>query len=284
MRAKVTKYHSLAIQASTGKRYDPKLHLNEENIPFIGNKTLKFLGGPITVPYLTMEHRLLLSNKLSQLLDKVDKALVTRKQKLLLYRTGVCPRLNWDLSILELPVSWVSSSLEAKATHHLKKWSGLARSADPARLYIPRANGGLELPPISLLDRKLKSSQAALMLTSRDPITQHVTTIEIQREQALQRPQFQPMQFTRDVMAEEPGISRRALVNRSKAKVREEDATKKCEHAESLPRQGQLMRMTEAGATEVWSDAVNSLPSESLKFALNAASDTLPHNSNLALW
>ena len=43
------------------------------------------------------------------------------------------------------------------------------------------------------------------------------------------------------------------------------------------------MRMTEAGATEVWSDAVHSLPSESLKFALNAASDTLPHNSNLAL-
>ena len=44
------------------------------------------------------------------------------------------------------------------------------------------------------------------------------------------------------------------------------------------------MRMTEAGASEIWSDAVKSLPSESLKFALNAASDTLPHNSNLALW
>ena len=43
MRAKVTKYHSFAIQASTGKRYDPKLHLNGENIPFIGNKTVKFL-------------------------------------------------------------------------------------------------------------------------------------------------------------------------------------------------------------------------------------------------
>ena len=33
------------------------------------------------------------------------------------------------------------------------------------------------------------------------------TTVEIQREQALQRPQFQPMQFTCDVMAEEPGIA-----------------------------------------------------------------------------
>ena len=69
---KVTKCHSLAMQASTGKRYDPKLHLNDENIPFIGNKTLKFLGGPITVPRSTKEHRMLLSSKLSQLLDKVD--------------------------------------------------------------------------------------------------------------------------------------------------------------------------------------------------------------------
>ena len=225
MRAKVTKCHTLAIQASTGKRYDPKLHLNGQNIPFIGNKTLKFLGGPITVPHSVKEHKMLLSSKLSQLLDKVDKAPVTRKQKFFLYRAGVCPRLNWDLSILQLPVSWVSSSLVVKATRHLKKWSGLARSADPARLYIPRAKGGLELPPTSLMYRKLKSSQAALILTSRDPITQHVTTIEIQREQALQRPQFQPMQFTRDVMAEEPGISRRGLVNRSKAGIREEDAT-----------------------------------------------------------
>ena len=66
------------------------------------------------------------------------------------------------------------------------------------------------------------------------------------------------MQFTRDVMAEEPGISRRGLVNRSKARVREEDATKRCEHAKSLPWQGQLMRMTDAGSSEIWSDVVKS--------------------------
>ena len=55
--------------------------------------------------------------------------------------------------------------------------------------------------------------------------------------------------------------------DRSKARVREEDATKRCEHAENLPRQGQLMRMTKAGASEIWCDAVKSLPSESLKLA-----------------
>ena len=35
---------------------------------------------------------------------------------------------------------------------------------------------------------------------------------------------------------------------------------------------------------EVWSAAVNSLPSKDLKSALNGASDTLPHNSNLSIW
>ena len=125
------------------------------------------------------------------------------REKLLLYKVGICPRLNWDISILELLISWVSSIQEAKATHYLKRWSGLARSVGPSRRYLPKDNGGLQLHPISLLYKKLRSSQAALLLTSRDPVTQHVTTKEIQREQALKRPKFQPLWLTRDVMVED---------------------------------------------------------------------------------
>ena len=32
--------------------------------------------------------------------------LVTRKQKLLLYKAGVCPHLSWLLTTEELPFSW----------------------------------------------------------------------------------------------------------------------------------------------------------------------------------
>ena len=42
MKAKVLKCHTLAIQASSGKRYDPKLQLNGETIPFIANKPSSF--------------------------------------------------------------------------------------------------------------------------------------------------------------------------------------------------------------------------------------------------
>ena len=56
------------------------------------------------------------------------------------------------------------------------------------------------------------------------------------------------------------------------------------EHSRSLPRQGELHRLMEGDAATLWSDTVQKLPPEALKFALNAAQDTLPHNANLAIW
>ena len=45
------------------------------------------------------------------------------------------------------PNSWVSSTLETKATRFLKEWIGLAKPVDPSRLYL----GGLGLPAISTI-------------------------------------------------------------------------------------------------------------------------------------
>ena len=55
------------------------------------------------------------------------------------------------------------------------------------------------------------------------------------------------------------------------------------EHVESLPSQGELMRAT-SYTPDIWASAVAMLVSEGLKFILNAATDTLPHNCNLAKW
>ena len=47
MKAKVPKFHSLALQASTAKSYDPNLTLYGKPIHFIGNEAIKFLGSTI---------------------------------------------------------------------------------------------------------------------------------------------------------------------------------------------------------------------------------------------
>ena len=55
-------------------------------------------------------------------------------------------------------------------------------------------------------------------------------------------------------------------------------------HSVSLEHQGKLFRTVNANAASVWTKTTQSLPSAQMKFALNAASDTLPHNAKLALW
>ena len=49
-------------------------------------------------------------------------------------------------------------------------------------------------------------------------------------------------------------------------------------------RQGQLHSLVDEDTAALWSDVVQKLPPECLKFMLNAAHDTLSHNSNLSVW
>ena len=101
--------------------------------------------------------------KLDKMLQRVDNVPVTRQQKLKLYRVGICPRLTWDLAVNSLPLSWVTKELESLATRFLKKWSGLAKSADTSQLYLPQSRGGLSLPAVSLM---YKRQQVSLSLSS----------------------------------------------------------------------------------------------------------------------
>ena len=132
--------------------------------------------------------------------------------------------------------------------------------------------------------RRSKFFQACQLLVSADPTVRHTTTVEIRREEALQRATHRPMLVARDVMSENPGSNKKALVTKAKAVVAEDDARERLQHAQSLECQGQVMRCTEEDAAKIWSKTVQKLPPDLLKFSLNAVQDTLPHNANLAKW
>ena len=86
-------------------------------------------------------------------------------------------------------------------------------------------------------------------------------------------------------MAQDPGASRGVLGRRAKLLLTVEDSASRLKHAKSLPQQGELLRDTpDAASARIWSAAVEHLSSAATKFILNAASDTLPYNSNLSLW
>ena len=192
---KIPKYFYLNLQASTAKRTPIQLILQDQVILPVG-EAIKFLGGPISVRSRRKKLRQQLEVKLAMMLKKVDDTAVSRRQKLLLYTAGICPRLLWDLAIGDLPISWVTTTLGAMATKFLKKWFGLAKPANAARLYLPQEDGGLALPPVSLLYKRMKLSQAILLLTSRDRTTQQVARRTLDKESSQRRAQFKPVTYS----------------------------------------------------------------------------------------
>jgi hypothetical protein len=120
----------------------------------------------------------------------VEATPITRKQKLKLFRLGVCPRLSWDITITEFPISWLEKTLDPLVTCHLKKWAGLARSADPAGLFLPQACGGFNLSLPSAMYQKLQVGKASLLITSRDAGVNHAIRESLRREESQQRRKF----------------------------------------------------------------------------------------------
>ena len=116
---KIPKCFYLNLQASTAKQTPIHQHLQDQVIPPVGEGPFKFLGGPVSVPSSRKQHRQQLEVKLAMLLKRVDDTAVSRKQKLLLYKAGICPRLLCYLAIGDLPISWVTTSIEAMATKFL---------------------------------------------------------------------------------------------------------------------------------------------------------------------
>lgn len=284
MRAKIPKCCAVSLQSSTGHTIDPRLTLSGQRLPFLGDNTIKFLGLPIQIPQDQSSSRAHVKNLLHKLLTLVDACSVTRKQKLKLYKLGICPRLNWPLTIFTFPSSWVERELEATATRFLKKWSGLAKSANPNMLYLPRSEGGLDLPSLSGLYKRLQVSRQAQLLTSLDPCVRRVAEDELRREEKSQRALFLPNVVVRDTMQEDPSRTRKALTKAVKARVVNEEATSRAAEVRNLPRQGHMFRSCEERAADVWTLALQQLPEGAWKFVLNAAHDTLPHNANLHLW
>ena len=272
------------MQGSTGHTIDPKLRLRNQLLPFIGSNPVRFLGMYISIPQDPSQGRMDVAQKLERMLKCVDQCPVTRHQKLRIYKLGVCPRLNWSLTIHQFPLTWIERQLQPLATRSLKKWSGLAKSANPNLLYLSQKQGGLGLPSLSSLHKRLQVSRQCQLLTSPDPCVRFIADNNLQHELSASRMKFRPATAVRDMMCEDPSQTRRSLARSTKARVTTEADTNLLQQLSDLPKQGRLVRSFTPDAATAWSTAVRSLHPDTLKFALNAAVDTLPHNANLHLW
>ena len=90
--------------------------------------------------------------------------------------------------------------------------------------------------------------------------------------------------MVRDVLSVIPDSNRKSLCKVAKAITAESANSTMLENLHSLERQGHMSRNLDPHCASLWATAVLSRPEEEMKFAINAALDTLPHNNNLHLW
>ena len=284
LKAKVKKCRSMYIQASTGKRMSLNLSIGGECVSPVEDDSFKFLGMPVRVYNNNNAARTSLLENLQRMLGLIDDAPLTRQQKLRLFKQGVCPRLTWSLLVEDLPITWLERELQPLATKALKKWAGLARSSNTSILFLPMKRGGLALPSLVSLYKRLQATRMLQLLTSSDPGVRKVANVHLEEERRKQRIKFKPATFVDAILMEDRSQSRQALRRATKTLLQKDEADERHQQLCQLPAQGEMARSWEEKSPNLWVKAVQALPPEPLKFALNASLNTLPTNSNLHTW
>ena len=133
--------------------------------------------------------------------ERALKKVKQLKKEASLYKAGICPRLSWLLTIEELPITWVERQLEVLATRYLKKWAGLAKSASTALLYLPQKKGGMNLPSLTSLYKRLQVSHQSQLLMSQDPCVRYLAEKGLQHDSTKK---FKASVVVRDALAKDP--------------------------------------------------------------------------------
>ena len=134
------------------------------------------------------------------------------------------------------------------------------------------------------LYKKQQSSRMVQLFTSSDPGVRHTAHSQLQEESGSQRVSFEPAVRVDEIISQGHYQSRRVLTGAVKSLLAEEDAEMRLDQLCSLPVQGDTARRWDCCAAELWVKAVQGLPPEAMKFALNASLDSLPTNNNLHNW
>ena len=172
--------------------------------------------------------------ELYKMLTAIDETPLTRQQKLRLFKHGVCPRLSWPLVVEDFPRTWLERHLQPLATKALKKWAGLTSSSNTSILFLP---GGLAIPSLVSLHKKLQVTKMVQLLTSRDPGVRKAANLRL-AEEARQRLPSSHGQLHLDTRAFQESQSS-ALTGAAKTLLaEEEDKEALCQ----LPAQGEMAR------------------------------------------
>ena len=92
------------------------------------------------------------TSKLQDLLELTDKSQTNGIMKLWMYNNAILPRLTWEFTIYNFPISFVEK-VEAACTEYLKRWAGISRNTTTSALYRRRWPRAEEISEMHAVDK-----------------------------------------------------------------------------------------------------------------------------------
>ena len=173
--------------------YDPLLTIRGEPIKFILHrneknefklKHFKFLGRWISYLLNELDVKKSVKENFLHLMSTVDNSPVNGLMKLWMYQFGILGRLSWPFMVHDLPLS-LAIEFDKHSNRFLKRWAGLARSAEVGVLYRTNEHFGLGLTKISTHFKKMGVVKCLLLKHSKDPNVRQLYDDRVKREARL---------------------------------------------------------------------------------------------------
>ena len=166
MKLKPQKSRSLVIRK--GKSIDEQpFKVGEEIIPSIQKEPLKTLGRIYNNSVTDKIAREDLRKKIIDLVQKLDKSLLTGIMKVWVYQNLLLAMIGWPLMIYEILLSWVEA-VETYLNSYLRKWLGVSKNMSSVLLYCDETPCLLPIHGIVTEFKKRKVSGLLQLRQSKD--------------------------------------------------------------------------------------------------------------------
>jgi hypothetical protein len=287
--------------------FDPGLTISGKAVEFFADELHKYLGRLFSTDITNKGAYKLTLEFFSSALSRIDDAPITGPSKAWIYQFYVLAVLSWPFLIYPFSVTNIFKDFEALATRFLKKWYGLAKSANPSILFLPKSRNGLGITsPVE----KFKTLQVCAfhqLVNSKDPLITSLAKSSNERDSLSKSNKWSPataltsaesslnfnLSFNGQVGSTGLGnMSNRKSSSNPKAKrsaiaaiIRDSEAEARVAALRDKPLSGNFLKWDKlTHPVTNWNQQILSMSEAELSFILNGQAQSLPDPSNLRRW
>ena len=264
---RVDKCKTFGIQKvnTASVKYSPKLATNDAVIPPVRmNEGFTYLGRVFDFHMDNDAHKTSLVEKCKRILEDIDRLPLHPKHKIQLYSKFLMSKINWDLTISDINITWVKQTLDSISSSFVRKWLEIPINSTLDIVTLSKEKFGLNVIKVSTKYLQCQTTKRNCLKKSPNPDINYLH--QATSQESIQVDQYKD---TSDVTKS----------------VRAKQIEK---ISNDLQYQGyivkQMWTLSNEQLKKLWIDVRDILPSNIYNFTNRYMSNTLATLKNMVLW